>query len=295
MKSIFLIINLIANLNLLYSQNIYVLDMDTKKPIPFANATFTNKNLITGGDYCDETGLLKINSIHQFDNITFSCIGYKQRTINTQKIISDTITLSKEIINLNEVVISKYLKKDILTLGYNNSAKKFIVSGRKGIESVVFIENPQNSLLPIESFLFKIKRRDKFKTAVKIHFYNKNKQKFEPGEEMFAEDVICYLDENAKGTVEVNLKKYNLLLPIEGAFIGLEWLGIIDLNNNTNKGDWTDTGIEYNCTLDKPLTFIRNRFKTNEWINTEIMKIEFSQFIKSNNYPNASFGIKLIK
>ena len=282
--------------SLSFSQEIRILDSLTKKPLMYTNAKFYLNNKIIGGDYCDEKGKITINKI-DFDSVEFSQIGYEAKIIS-RKFIRDTILMNQVAISLNEIKIEKNSKHKITSLGYINYKKKIRLSAYKGFEIVVYIDNPFNQLKEIQSFLFKVKKEGKFKTAMRIHFYKKDLEKLIPGKEILNEDIIQYIDGKTKEIFEVDVSKYEIELPIEGAFIGIEWLGVLNEKTgefNMNDSNWDATYIDVNDKINIPLTFTRSKFADPEWKNTENMKNEFKNIIEYKNFPNASFGIKIFE
>jgi hypothetical protein len=279
-----------------FSQKICVVDSLSKKPLPYTNAKFYLANKITGGDYCNVKGEIIFDKIN-FDNVEFSQIGYDKKIIS-KAIIKDSIFLKQNIIRLNEIKIVKNKKKEVSSLGYIDYKKKIRLSAYKGFEMVVYIANPFKQPKDIQSFLFKVKKDEKFKTAVRIHFYKKDLEKLIPGEEILNENIIQYIDGEIKELFEVDVSKYELELPIEGAFIGIEWLGILDEKSGElriDKNNWDATYIDLNDKINQPLTFMRSKFRNPTWENTVKMKNESKKYIEYKNYPNASFGIKILK
>lgn len=278
-----------------FSQELCVLDSLTKKPLMYTNAKFYLNNKIIGGDYCNEKGKITINKIN-FDSVEFSQIGYETKIVG-KNFIRDTILLNQISILLNEIKIEKKGNHKITSLGYVNYKKKIRLSAFKGFEIVVYIDNPYKQLKEIQSFLFKVKKGGEFKTAMRIHFYKKDLEKLIPGDEILHEDIIQYIDGKTKEIFEVDVSKYELELPIEGAFIGIEWLGVLDEKSGEfimNESNWDATYIDVNDKINLPLTFMRSKLINPKWDNTENMKNESKNIIEYKNYPNASFGIKII-
>lgn len=286
------IVFLLFYVSLSFSQMIQVLDKDDKKPVPYVTFLLLNQGKILGGNYCDEKGFITIDHTIVFDQIELSCIGYETKVIEKYALNDKTIFLKNKIINLDEVVISKNIVSTSL-LGYTDFKKNQVAFIGKGIETVVFIENSEKKSLFIKSFLFKVGKL-KSKIAIRIHFYKKRVDKFEPGEEIFVDDVVEYLHENTNGVVEINIGEYGLQLPIDGGFVGVESLGVFD--EKTKKYEDAklfddNLGLEYNSKLQQSLTYARNRFKVKQWrnYNDDIRKVMPN--VKTN--LNLSFGIKV--
>lgn len=291
MKKLFFLLLTVYNLNQSYAQTIKVYDLDTNEPVPFVILSYFKNEVNIGSDYCNKNGFVIIKN-NEFNKIEISCIGYESKII-TDITIVDKVFLKKKVIALEEVVILNNNDKKIL-LGYTDKRKKISISGSKGFEICEFINNPYKSEKTIKSFLFKIKRKKSFRTAIRLHFYNKKDDKIAPGNEILKEDIIYYFDGKIKDLIEVDVSSYNIQLPSEGAFVGIEWLGIVDQNGSfiENIDEWNDTSIELNDEIIFPYTFIKSRTGQNNWYNTEKLKKDISKF---TNYPNATFGIKIFE
>ncbi|MFY8188652.1 MAG: hypothetical protein ACOVLC_11925 [Flavobacterium sp.] len=290
MKKIYFLIILFAN-NIIFSQSFCIVDSLTKKGISNSVIKFYDLNNFTTGKFTDENGLTNYNNI-LFDKIEISHINYK--TINLKKEeIEDTIYMNQNNIVLNEVIVVNS-KIETLTLGYTKCKKKTKLTAYNGIEIVVFIENPFKKPKKINSFLFKIQKKDTKKTAIRIHFYKKSANEIIPGEEITKVDIFKYINSNSMELIEIDVSNYDLEFPIDGAFVGIEWLGNIgETNNEIEKSN--DIYIELNDKINQALTFTRSTLKDDEWQNTKKHKIDFKDFIKYKNLPNASFGIKIIR
>ena len=262
--------------------------------IPFVNVSFIKNNVVKSS-FCDENGLVIIEKASSYNQIEFSCIGYETFVINNTAILPNAIYLKQKVIELNEVIVTKNNNK-ILNIGYHDFKKKIAVGIGKGLEEVVFIENKFKKTLNVKSFLFNIKKIHN-RTVFRVHFYKKLLNEFKPGEEILTEDIIQYLDNKAKGLIQIDVAHLGIQLPIDGAFVGIEALGIVDKNTGRfveNLDNQEYLKIEYNYELNKSITFIRNRFKTLDWSDLERLKTFLSR-INSKNYPNASFGISVFE
>jgi hypothetical protein len=292
MKNSFIVILLFFKASLSFSQTILVYDEENKKSIPYVTVVLTSQDKIVGGDYCDENGFMKIDDKIVFDKVELSCIGYESKLIEKLALKNDSIFLKNKAINLDEVVISKNNLATSL-LGYTDLKKYQYVGTGKGLETVVFIENNANKPLSLSSFLFKVRKLKK-KTAIRIHFYKKRLDRFEPGEEILTEDIVEYLYENTQGLVEIKIAKYGLELPVEGIFVGIEALGVFDDITKTyvdTRIFEEDLGLEYNTKIEKSITLLRNRFRVKIWGDqNENFRRAIPNFKK---FLNLSFGIKV--
>ena len=121
------------------SQNITgkLLDKSTKKPIPYA----TIKTSANSGVISNEEGYFTINAKNDKDNLTISCMGYKNKilTIQDLKLLNYKIELEEAINQLNEVYISNKVPnadsiitkvKSKLAINYDNNLNKYNIFRR---------------------------------------------------------------------------------------------------------------------------------------------------------------------
>lgn len=255
------------------------------------NVFYKFENKVVYSDYCDQNGFANISAQKIFDNMEFSCIGYESN-VRQKKDISDTIFLQKKSIALDEIKIVSRKNQQSTLIGFSQLKKETTLSAFKGFEICQFMENTFGKPKAIQSFVFKVIKREKLKTAVRIHLYAKHKNKFEPGEELITEDIIRYFDGKTREKVEIDLTPYNLELPPEGAFIGIEWLGIVDENTGKfveSKNAYTNTRIEINDKILNKYTFISSYKNEGAWSN--IGNWREGAILK--NPMNTSFGLKL--
>jgi len=274
-----------------FSQKIYLYDIESKSHIEFVNATYFINNEIIGGDYTDMNGFLEIKDKVTFDYIEFTALGYENLKINNND-IKNEIFLTRRTYVLDEIIVTN---KNIVTIGSIDEKKKISVGIGKGIEQVFYIENNLNKTLLVKSFLFKVDKVKK-KTAVRVHLYGLSANKFEPGDELIQSEIIHYLDEKTKGIIEIDVSDHGLEIPLNGVFVGLEAMGNINDSDGSFIEEESQDGslvrYEVNYSYNKPISFIRNRFYDKTWSNSQFLKNQLTH-IKSVNYPNASFGIKV--
>lgn len=259
------------------------------------NVFYKFENKVIQTDYCDQNGFANISAQKIFDNMEFSCIGYESN-MRQKKDISDTIFLQKKSIALDEIKIVSRKNQQSTLIGYSSFKGKGSIAAYKGFEICQFIENSYGKTKVIQSFVFKIIKHGKLKTAFRIHLYAKHKNKFEPGEELITEDIIRYFDEKKREMVEIDLTPYNLELPIEGAFIGIEWLGIVDeitgqFVNSQKVAPFTS--VILNDMLSEQFTFMSKSIQEHSWQNMSEFEFNMKKIQKLKNHVNASFGLKL--
>lgn len=277
------------------SQKLTVLDAETKKPISFVSFCLLKDNKIVKGGYCTEQGLFQVNSDIIFDIIKLTCIGYENYEISKNKIINDTLLLTPAVYPLKEVVIRANKKQDFVDLGYIKSKRKTWLSAIKGMKICTLITNPFHETRLIHSFLFKIRNDNDTKLGFKLHLLEIDTLTNVPGKELLKQDIIVILDGKSNKDVE-HVVTYNIDFPAKGAFVGIEWFGVLDEDNNNFKGvDGQNGFIELNDVSKKFDTFQQDVFSFFPWRNMEKFKKKTEDLSNFKNCPTASFGIKIYK
>ncbi|KGO90543.1 carboxypeptidase-like regulatory domain-containing protein [Flavobacterium subsaxonicum] len=278
------------------AQVLQVLDSNTQEPISFAKLVFTKDGMPVTGDYCGQDGRFTMPSDKVFDTVEVSCIGYAPKVI-AKVDITPIILLNKTAVELNEVVVTKTVQ---VTIGYS-SMKKLKFSGiKKGFQDAVYIENTLGSAAAIQSFLFKIVSA-KQRFAYRLHIYKAENDNRHPGNELLHDNVIGFVEKGTKGLVELDLSGYNIEFPAEGAFVGIEGLGLCD-ENGALLPDSENASLSYETfQCDKPIYWHQPDFYKNvTWINIHEMLIkDYTQVFKTatpkNELRAPSFGLKVVR
>ncbi|MCZ8169123.1 MAG: hypothetical protein ACK5RV_02045 [Flavobacterium sp.] len=276
-----------------FSQRYIVVDDSTHLPVPFVSYSLFKDGTIIGGGYSNEKGSFSIKK--EFSKLVLTCIGYENLELVHNSIKKDTFRLKPIVYHLNEVVIDPKLKKETALLGNYNTKLKSLLGAATGMEICTFIENPYHEPKPIQSVLFKIRNHSKNKVGFKIHLYERDSVTGEPKRELITQDIVIISEESKKEKIEFNVRAYDLELPANGAFLGIEWLGNLDEENNTFENTLVGNGyIELNDSSNAKNTFERNRFSFYSWVSMKKFKKKVEDYVTYNNLPNASFGLKII-
>jgi hypothetical protein len=291
----FLSLLLLVNFNC-FAQEFYIKDVTTLKIISFANVMVFNGKEMVQGSYSSEEGKIAINKNRPYDKIIVSCLGYENLEVFKNQISNDTLLLTPTVYPLNEVVIKTNKKEDIISLGYAKSKRKVEYTAIKGMKICTFIHNPLNEKKQIRSFLFKIYNYNNTKLGFKLHLFEKDTISNLPGKELLEQDIIVILEGKSRKLIEHDVNVYNIEFPAEGAFVGIEWFGVLNEENNTFRGVDTQNGyIEINDTSEKFDTFTQDVFSFYPWKNMESFKDKIKDHLIFKNSPTASFGIKIYK
>ncbi|NJM80951.1 MAG: carboxypeptidase-like regulatory domain-containing protein [Flavobacterium sp.] len=152
-----------------FSQEIQVLDFDTKKPISYALVYFYSDTKHFDTKYTDENGVLSISNNKTYTSLIIECLGYVTASLICKE-VKDKIFLKTSLIKLEEVVVTN-LKTTILG---NNSSKIIenfpLLSVNQ--ELSFYVENTLNKEYFIKNFKFYCsKKTDKLKYVLRFRMY----------------------------------------------------------------------------------------------------------------------------
>lgn len=190
-----------------------------KQPLAYANIVMLKSHT---GTVTDESGRFKLNKLNAGDTLKISAVGYQSKLLVVKGLIrTDTIYLNKSAHQLAEVTIRSFGKDEQLGfMGYNVNAS---FSFTAGCQIAVFIENKMKREALIKKVLFEMKQRGNYKSNMRIRLLKVNPINRSPGEDLLDENVMIAISDLKKNNT-VDLSKYNLLLPVEGVFVVLEWV-----------------------------------------------------------------------
>lgn len=219
-----------------YSQSVVVLNSDTQEAIPFVTMILKYKGEIIGGQYSDEKGLCTINTT--FDAVEFSCLGFENKVLS-KSMMGMQVMLKPKIIQLDEVVVSRTRPKDTLLGEYNVRSRGKATMGDTNSFMAVFFKNTFHEEVLLRSLWLKL-AKIKYTTAVRIHLYNVKDEyvetndkenayrTFVPYQDLYEQNIIVYLNPENGKNARIDLSQYNLRLPVNGAFVGIEVVGYFD-------------------------------------------------------------------
>ncbi|MFP9112373.1 hypothetical protein ACLI1A_00395 [Flavobacterium sp. RHBU_3] len=225
----------------LSAQNITVLSADTREPVPFVTIILKTNGKVTGGLYCGENGVADINAA--YDTAEFSCLGFETQIIDKAK-VEKMVYLKPKAIVLDEVMVSSVKLKDTLIGEYKEKKLRNTTIGDANSCIAVFFENTFDKDVPIRSLWLKL-AKIKYTTTVRVHVYSRKDygqvywdtkepkdqhsyDSFVPLKDIYEQNIIVSISPKDKKELQIDLSGYNLDLPKEGAFIGLEVLGYFD-------------------------------------------------------------------
>jgi hypothetical protein len=226
MKLEIVIAALLSNL-FLFSQKIEIVDSIHGSKLPYA-LVIDNEVAF----YTDKDGVFDIKSIKS-DTISIKYLGYKEMRIAKSNLKESVIKLIPDKITLNEVVISN--KEKSFTIDYNRKPKNSnswpLLIGNEILVNILPNEKLKNS----EIILLKIKlEKSRFErgnnnnlfATYRINFYDNNRG-------ILYRSIPKEVKTHTKDEIIVEVPENCVILKKEGVWIGLEFLNIENLNNDS--------------------------------------------------------------
>jgi hypothetical protein len=210
-------------------KEIYVIDSSTKKPIPFVhiitksdkNCRITNFNGIFYGD----------SLINTTDSIIISCIGYNQKTIHPRNLYKNNpINLNPKKYKINEVEIkekkTRYknkkigMKKEPGSIFPKSNVNFFCKTGEI---LAYWVQNNNSYQGYISKVNVYITDKGYPNSFFRLHVYKCSTHDIKPGKELLQQNILAH-GNLGNEWVTINISKYNIQIPENGFFIGIEWL-----------------------------------------------------------------------
>lgn len=205
------------------AQDLFIVDQQLKTPIQFAHFIVYHNNEISEGHYSQKDGAVKWNQNLVFDSIVVSNIGFATQVFK-EKPLPDTIFLVNQFALLPEIGVSRKLNEE-RRIGFplNYWPKYHSHTTMGGIQFVTLVQNSFEQPKKIKSFSFYQKKtRVSGSPKVKVVFFaNTNGI---PGPPINFNKIIRVSDFSTR-KIEVDLQEFNLELPVEGLFVGIEFFG----------------------------------------------------------------------
>lgn len=194
-----------------------------KSPLPYTNVALLKNN---GGTSSNEKGEFQINNICIDDTIKITNIAYYPKLIGVSKLINnDTIYLEEQIKQLSEITVINFVKfkneKDIGFLDYVSNAS---YSLHPGNQMAVFIENKIKKEGWLKAVSFKVKEKGTCKNSIRVRVLQLDPKDNEPSYDILNADIILNFND-LKRTNHIDISRFKILMPKEGVFVVLEWVG----------------------------------------------------------------------
>ena len=276
-----------------YSQNlaITVIDSITKNPIPYTNILFNDGT----GTYSNYQGIFFIKK--DINTFKISNIAYFDKKAKVP--LKDTIiSLRPHNYEIQEIIVKPLLKK--INLGYNKYKSEFTYSGLSGDEIAVFIPNNTEHACQIQDLFIVFDTRKvvkkglgiDFTSVFKLNFYSS--KDYKPDTLLLKKEIIVKTNTIHTKKYAIDLSKYEILMPYNGIFVSIEWVGILSPTNElrTDYKNRTEPFVSTTFKQTNSKVYARNKFKSMKW-NLVDKNNRFSKLLKKENYYTPCIGVSV--
>ncbi len=267
-------------------KEVQVVSLQTKEPVPYANITYLKNGSISGGTYTNSEGWALLDLEEGITDIEVSHLNFKTFQVHVAD-IEELIHLDDNPQVLQEVTLNFPSEPKVVFAGVERLRKRHTMGAYQGFEWITLIHNDFVEEKRIKSFVFHTKRWSRKRSlAMKVIFYRNHNNT--PGEKLPVE-VIFELDRKMKKEAIIDLQSENLLLPVEGVFAGVEWIGcpydkdVDDDDRQSCSHSMVYVPMDEEQIKDHP-TFSRYRYRSKEWR---------SEYPVLGYYPVPAFGLEI--
>jgi hypothetical protein len=290
MKKYWIII-LLFFLNLVSSQTLkgVIKDSLSNNGLPYCNVVFMKSN---SGVYSDENGLYKIDIQKNYnDTLKISSVGYEPKFIALAQFKGEVsvefdVFLKEKVTVLDEVSVFRKAKiyKKTHSFGEEREGNTGM-STLIGYESVVYIENAENSSGKMKSVVLYLKRTENadFVAPLNIKFYCFDKENNRPGEALLKTNLIVK-PRNRIYKLNIDVQDYNIPFPKDGICIGIE---LMDPKNESKKYDKIGPSFRLTASSSKMLTW--SNYRNRGWKNGSADRNKLS-----SKHINQMIGVKVL-
>ncbi len=191
-------------------------------PVSYVTIKTVNNSLF----FSDSLGRFKINNLKENETLTFSCVGFQTQSILAKKTNSElTVSLLKLNFQLNEVLVNdKKSKTKMVTVG-NPKISIANELPNPGSQYVIYLsyDKERSGVLKSVSYFMRRPPGGDVKAPFRVRIYALDTINNKPGEDLLKENLIVNASKNWSW-FEVDLEKYNIIIPKNGFFVAMEIL-----------------------------------------------------------------------
>jgi hypothetical protein len=280
-------INVFAQENTLVKGRI--INLETKEPIPYCSIVYLKKDK---GVFSDSLGNFVLKKEPLLDSIQITSLGYEKKLLSIQILEENNLVISLKPIyfKLNEVAITpdenkiKKIKKKLGPIATKRTSSKGIGPGVLGRTTAIYVAN-QTQNIPKKITEVHYDLRNRKNSIVRVQLYHKNELTNLPDKELILEDLIIKL-KPGQNRLNVNIEKYNLMMPNNGLFVSLQWLGELDAKGRHTSA-YLNISPDYTFNVDDINILNYVSFLNKNWID--------GRFFYEKKYRTHRFGISVIE
>ncbi|WP_288368919.1 hypothetical protein [uncultured Roseivirga sp.] len=282
----------VGSIQLLAQSKSYVLaDKKTKEPITYATVKADN-NFFT---YTDEKGEFEIGL---FEKIWIQHVTYIPSVFYADSIQSDTLFLESLELDVGSVVVKSTTKKSRKsTIGNLTKKTNYTINIARNMQIVLYMPpelySSGHKVSTLRIPLFNRRDIEYSDLLIRPRFYLTSKDNNNPGEEIGKiGETFIVSDENEK-YYEIDISKYEVILPDNGFFVGIELIGPVDADGHLIKEIKGAERIDIRGEIKKTSNGYQTMIKINEdrWID---MADYIKGLVPKERFVNVSFGLDIL-
>lgn len=292
-----------------FAQDIQILSKQDSTEVSYASIVYFANDSIAGGTYTDENGKATLKIPLKCNTIEFSAMGYDTIKINKND-LNSVIYLEEHPLPLHEIVLtsSKIKKKKTIKLGYPIKSKRYFFGVKGGLEVVTLFKPDIQDQRKVSAFLFYLEdfgSKDKQSSLFRIVFYENAANK--PSRQIHIKDKkqqVFTINPHQYGKIKLNIDHLNIVLPKEGLFVGIEYMGFTEANSKNiqqnveaNEDTFKLPSISFLKQKKNAKSYIRYKFKGKGkgWFNVDLRLASIfpDLNLKENESFVPAFGIEV--
>ncbi|HEY4651322.1 MAG TPA: carboxypeptidase-like regulatory domain-containing protein [Pontibacter sp.] len=198
----------------------------TKEKLPYVSIGIKNK---PKGTISDLDGKFTLNA-NSDDTLIFSSVGYKQFVVPASK-VGAAVYLQEDAKELDEVVVKSDSKLRTAEIGNIKAKRTMLFGGTNQYAMLLKSDIADNAVLDELYFNLNpdIFEDNRWESTVKIRVYANDNGR--PGKDLLTQNLVLQLNKKQK-KLKVDVTNYAITIPREGVFIGFDFMGYLDNNNN---------------------------------------------------------------
>lgn len=204
----------------------------TQENVPIEFCTIALSRYATG-TYSNKLGFFNLSvEYSELDTLVFSHLGYKVLKYSVSEFLAkneDSVMLSEDTYTFQEVIV-KPKKYKVVSIK-NSKRERNFYSGGVGSVLVYHLRRQSGGIL--EEVEFYIRKQKDYESFVMLRILAINEDALLPEDNLLDTSLIVKIPLSAQ-SISINLAEFNISIPKEGLFVGLEFLGNPNIEKDPN-------------------------------------------------------------
>ncbi len=221
----------------------YIVDAETKEPIPYATIMYGETG---AGVISDYHGKFELEfDRQQIDTLKFISMGFKSKKLATHKILDKNVIkigLKKDLIPIPKVYVNSSDYYDVTEGNAGIACFGALYMDTHGQEVALHIKNKKNKQGLIQNIYFKLSTKGNIDAPFRIRIYQADSLG-KPGNDIL-KDILVVKPDSKQSWFELDISSYDISFPQEGLFISMGGVFPNDFNFYFADKDFDDLSNE---------------------------------------------------